>query len=98
MRKRIINVSVEDNDLTIPYVHFEKTFYFNGGDGHRVIYDHHAAGGFFAIPNLNICCEACENSASIDWNRDSLINAGVRKEYAEAIAMYVKNYDIEHND
>lgn len=91
-----INVSIREPDQTIPSVHWEKVFYFGGGDGHWVIYGHHAAGGFFAIPNLNIACEASEYAYSREWNYGSLIGAGVRKEYAAAIADYVEEYNRNH--
>ena len=56
MSKRKFNMSVEETTSTIPRIWWEKMFYFDGGDGHRVIYGHHIAGGFFAISNYNIYC------------------------------------------
>ncbi len=92
-----IEVSIIEPDQTIPIVHWEKVFYFGGGDGHWVIYGHHTAGGFIAIPNLKIACEASEHVGSTSWNYGSLIGAGVRKEYAHAIAEYVEEYNLNHS-
>ena len=97
MSKRKFNMSVEETTSTIPRIWWEKMFYFDGGDGHRVIYGHHIAGGFFAISNYNIYCEASEFVGSISWNYDSLVGAGVRKEYALAIAEYVEDFNKAHS-
>ena len=93
--KNGMSVSVRDLDYVDPYVHWEKVFYFDGGDGHRVIYGHHTGGGFIAIPNMHISCEAAEGTCSVDWNRDSMISAGVNAKYASAIAEYINSYNNE---
>ena len=96
MNRKNFKMTVEESASTIPRVWWEKMFYFDGVDGHRVIYGHHIAGGFFAISNYKIYCEASEFAGSMNWNYDSLVGAGVREEYALAIAKYVEDFNKTH--
>ena len=89
-------LSVEESSKVSPIVHWEKVFYFDGGNGHRVIYGHHNGGGFIAIPNLHISCEAAEGMSSAEWNRGRMIAAGVEKKYASAIAEYIDDFNNAH--
>lgn len=89
-------LSVEESSIVSPIVHWEKVFYFDGGNGHRVIYGHHNGGGFIAIPNLHISCEAAEGMSSAEWNRGRMIAAGVEKKYASAIAEYIDEFNASH--
>ena len=89
-------MSVEESSIVSPLVHWEKVFFFDGGDGHRVIYGHHNGGGFIAIPNMRISCEAAEGMYSAEWNRGSMIAAGVKKKYASAIAEYIDDFNAAH--
>ena len=98
MSNNELNMSVRERGLVKPRVFWEKAFFFDGTDGHYVIYGYHCGGGFFAIPNLNICCEASVYGNATYWNRDSLMGAGVREAYARAIAEFVNDYNIEHGD
>jgi len=95
MNYKKYGMSVKESSIA-PIVHWEKVFYFDGGDGHRVIYGHHNGGGFIAIPNMRICCEAAEGAHSANWNRDSMIGAGVKEMYASAIAEYIDDYNAVH--
>jgi len=98
MSNNDIKLSVKERGLVKPIVFWEKVFYFDGADGHYVIYGYHCGGGFFAIPNLNVCCEASVYGNSTFWNRDSLSGAGIKREYAEAIAEFVNDYNIKCGD
>ena len=96
MNYKKYGMTVKESSIVAPIVHWEKIFYFDGINGHHVIYGHHNGGGFIAIPNMHISCEAAESMYSAAWNRDSMIAAGVKKKYASAIAEYIDDFNEAH--
>lgn len=56
-----------------------------------VIFGHHINGGFIAVVNHGICCEASSHD-SINYNMERLNRAGMKKEHAREIAMSIAAY------
>lgn len=62
-----------------------------GGSRYILMFGHHANGGFICIPNLGVCCEACDHLYSSEYNSDKLILAGLDRTTADALAAYIDN-------
>lgn len=56
-----------------------------------VIFGQHINGGFIAVVNHGICCEA-SSPDSINYNMWRLNRAGMKKEHAREIAMSIAAY------
>ena len=61
------------------------------GWNYLVIFGHHINGGFIAIVNHGICCEA-SSPDSIDYNMERLARAGMTKKHAREIATAIAAY------
>lgn len=59
------------------------------GYSYLIIFGHHINGGFIAIPNWNICCEA-SSDADVIYNSTKLHEAGLEINISKAIANYIK--------
>ena len=53
-----------------------------------VIFGKHIYGGFIAIPNWGICCEASADGSYL-YNTEKLISSGLDKTSSETIASYI---------
>lgn len=67
---------------------FEHDIAFDGFS-YLVIFGKHINGGFIAIPNWNICCEASALPDNAAYNTEKLVRAGMKKKTARAIADYI---------
>lgn len=56
-----------------------------------VIFGHHINGGFIAVVNHGICCEA-SSPDSINYNMYRLVRAGMKKKPAQEIAETIAAY------
>lgn len=70
-------------------IYFEHTISVND-NSYLVIFGRHINGGFIAIPNWNISCEATDILPSAGFNREKLVQAGLDENAAIAIANYVE--------
>ena len=61
-------------------------------NSYLIIFGHHINGGFIAIPDWNICCEASANSDSSYYNRMKLIDAGMDEITAKEISEYINSW------
>lgn len=80
-------------------IHFERTLEIEGVS-YLVIYGEHINGGFIAIPNWNICCEAASGSSNIStvhYNAERLVLSGLDEETAITIARYIDDYIFEND-
>lgn len=66
-------------------VEFEKSVDIDGYN-YLVIYGTHINGGFIAIPNWGVCCEAADGAGETHYNTEQLIKAGLSENAAEGIA------------
>ena len=66
-------------------VRFEKSIDIDGCN-YLVIYGTHINGGYIAIPNWNICCEAAAKAGETFYNTEQLIKAGLSENAAKGIA------------
>ena len=66
-------------------VRFEKSIDIDGYN-YLVIYGTHINGGYIAIPNWNICCEAADEAGETFYNTEQLIKAGLSENAAKGIA------------
>ena len=72
-------------------VYFEHSVEIND-NSYFIIFGHHINGGFIAIPDWNICCEASANSDSSYYNRMKLIDAGMDEIIAKEISEYINSW------
>lgn len=70
-------------------IYFEHTLSVNDS-AYLIIFGRHINGGFIAIPNWGICCEASDNLPTSSYNREQLVQAGLDENAAIAIANYVE--------
>ncbi len=61
-----------------------------------LIVGRHANGGFIALPEWGVSCQASLHITGYDYNRDNLIAHGLDPDIAEAIARYVHEWLDEH--
>ncbi len=71
-------------------IFFEHSLEINGCT-YLVIFGRHINGGFIAIPNWNICCEASRYEDDTNHNYIHLVEAGLEKNVAKAIAKYIND-------
>lgn len=88
MEKRIARKQSEFTDKV--KIIFEDSVSWNGYS-FLVIYGKHVNGGFIAIPNWKICCEASSFQDDSFYNKEQLIQAGMKEDMAEAVAVYIDN-------
>lgn len=62
-----------------------------GKFNYLVIFGHHINGGFIAIVNYGICCEA-SSPDSINYNTERLIRAGMTRKHAQEVAASIAAY------
>ncbi len=86
MEKRLARKQSEFTDKV--KIIFEDSVSWNGYS-FLVIYGKHVNGGFIAIPDWQICCEASSFRNDIFYNKEQLIQAGMKEGMAEAIAIYI---------
>lgn len=72
-------------------IYFEHCVEINE-NSYLIIFGHHINGGFIAIPNWNICCEASAHNDSSYYNRIKLINAGMDEIIARGISKYINSW------
>ena len=63
-----------------------------GGNTYLVIYGVHINGGFICIPNYKIGCEAASLTMQEEFNKEKMIEAGLKEEPAAAIARYIEEW------
>ena len=68
-------------------IQFEKSLDYNGYS-YLTIFGTHINGGFIAIPNWGIACEA-DDDGNISYNRERLTEAGLNEDAADAISRYI---------
>lgn len=80
------------------HIYFEHSVAWNG-NAYMVIFGHHVNGGFIAIPNWGICCEASDIYPTSFYNKERLIASGLSEDTAEALALYIDDVyeEIVHN-
>lgn len=81
-------------------VYFERTLEINGSS-YLVIYGEHINGGFIAIPNWNISCEAADRNSTLPtdvYNSEKLVSAGLDVNIANTIAFYIQEYITGENN
>ena len=67
-------------------------------NSYLIIFCHHINGGFIAIPNWNICCEASDHSDSCYYNRIKLMDAGMDEITARGISEYINSWiEVNYN-
>ena len=87
---KIPHIALFEHDYTdYMQIYFEQSIAVNG-NAYTVIFGHHINGGFIAIPNWNICCEASDIPPTSYYNMERLIAAGLDEATAIAIANYVE--------
>ena len=69
-----------------------------GGNTYLVIYGVHINGGFICIPNHKIGCEAASLTMKEEFNKDKMIEAGLKEEPAAAIAKYIEEWLRENEE
>lgn len=67
------------------------------GMTYLVIFGTHINGGFICVPNHGWCCEASDYVNSAGYNARKLIEVGVPKETAVAIAEYIDNWNMKRS-
>ena len=75
---------LEHNFTKNTKIYFEHNLEINE-NSYLIIFGHHINGGFIAIPDWNICCEASANSDKIDKAfNDAMVVYHVSELYDEA--------------
>ncbi len=72
-------------------IYFEHSVKIND-NSYLIIFGHHINGGFIAIPNWNICCEASDHYDSSYYNQTKLMNAGMDEIIAKSIALHINSW------
>lgn len=79
------------NDFTYSTsIVFEHEIQFNGYS-FLVIFGRHVNGGFIAIPNWGICCEASADGSYL-YNTEKLNSTGLDLKSSETIARYISDF------
>ena len=82
---------LEHNFTKNTKIYFEHNVEINE-NSYLIIFGHHINGGFIAIPDWNICCEASANSDSSYYNQMKLIDAGMNGITAKEISEYINSW------
>ncbi|MFQ9767925.1 MAG: DUF6618 family protein [Thomasclavelia ramosa] len=78
----------KEADFTLEnQIYFEHSVEIDGYS-YLIIFGHHINGGFIAIPNHKISCEA-SSDADVIYNTAKLHEAGLEKNISKAIANYI---------
>ena len=78
-------------------IHFEKQIDCNGYS-YTVIFGSHINGGFIAIPNWEIACEASDSPYNVGYNTSKLTAAGLNEAAAEIISQVIDDWLMERTD
>lgn len=63
-----------------------------GGMSYLLIFGRHVNGGFICIPNHNIGCEATTVPYTVEYNTDKMVEAGLDREVARALALHIEDW------